>query len=82
MKDLFLSLLLGISLGWISLAAYYDGFVVDRHREQIVSFSEALKRAHQEILSLEETQETLKRFLILLLEEEAKKEKIRQQNSI
>jgi hypothetical protein len=82
MKDTFLSLLLGIALGWISLGAYYDGFVVDRHREQITSFSDALKRAHLEILTLQETQETLKRFLIHLLEQEAEKEKVRQYNSI
>ena len=82
MKDISLSLLLGIALGWISLGVYYDGFVVDRHREQITSFSEALKRAHLEILTLQENQKNLKQFLIHLLEQETEKEKANQQNKI
>lgn len=82
MRDLFLSVLLGIVLGWISFGAYYEGFVLDRHREQITSFTNALKKSHQEILSLERDCETLTVFIDTLLKREKEKEKIRQKNTL
>lgn len=82
MKDLFLSLLLGIVLGWVSFKAYYEGFVSDHHRNQMITFSDALKRSHQKILSLEQDQEVLKIFIDTLLKREEEKERVRQKNTL
>jgi hypothetical protein len=49
MKDLFLSLILGIALGGIITGAYYDGFVATEYKAKIQQASEALRRADNEI---------------------------------
>lgn len=49
MKDIILSLLLGIAIGALMSAAYYDGFVADEYKQRIATATSALNRAGTQI---------------------------------
>ena len=49
MKDIILSLLLGIAIGALISAAYYDGFVANEYKQKISTASFALIRADKQI---------------------------------
>jgi hypothetical protein len=46
MKDIFFSLILGISLGGIMTGMYYNGFVAQEYKEQIKNLNSALIKAN------------------------------------
>lgn len=80
MKDITLSLLLGISFGAILTGFYFDGFVADEYKVKLKAASDALIRAQVEIDNRDEQIETLSKFAVDLLNVNQKNERTKNQH--
>lgn len=82
MKEIVLSLLLGISFGAILTGFYFDGFVANDYKDKLKIASDGLKRAQGEIDHRDEQIIALSKLIIQLMKDKEETESIFKQCSL